>query len=473
MTAPTADTRRPWAVVGGGAAGLAAAEALARAGEPVVLYERHSRLGGRAGSFPDPVRGGLTDNQHVWMGCCTALRGLLDRAGAGDAVFEQDRVRVPFLVRPDRDDGPVRTPGSGTVSPGGKTGRPVVLEAGGLPPPLHLLGALLRFPLLTLSERLVLLRALIRLRREAGTLKEEGLENPFGEWLDRARQSVAVREVFWSPVITSILNARPEEVRSDLAAMAVTESFLGPRRAAALGWSVVPLAELWERVAARIVSLGGEVRRGVRVDALEIDSPGQVTALRAGNERREIAGAVAAVPPGALPRLLGPEWANTDPLNRGAGLEWAPILNLHLWFAEPVTDEPLLAVTGSPLQWIFVRPAAPGYAGRDQHLDLVSSASGIWLERSPDQVRSALTHELAAVLPAVRNTPLLAAKVVHIRRATFFPGPGSQAARPPAATPIPNLALAGAWTATGWPSTLEGAARSGELAVRALGVRSG
>ena len=456
MAAAVPDTGLPRAVIGGGAAGLAAAEALAGEGQPVILFERRSRLGGRAGSFSDPVRGGLTDNQHIWMGCCTALRGLLERSGALGMVHEQERVRVPFATRVP--------PETGTRV------RPAVLEAGFLPPPFHLLPTLLRFPLLTVGERFSLVRALMRLRHEGAFWQRTGAERSFGEWLDLTGQSAAIRETFWTPVVTSALNARPEDVRADLAAMVFTRAFLGGRRAAALGFSAVPLADLWERVAGRITSLGGRVSRREPVRAIEIGSDGRVTAVVTGTERIAVSGAVLAVPPGPLQALLPPEWREREPFARGRNLAWAPILNCHLWYAEPVTDEPFLAVTGSHVHWIFVRPPTGGWSGRDQHLNLVTSASQAWLDRSPEETCTALRNELADFLPATRTTPLLAWKVVHMRRATFAPRPGSERHRPRAETPISNLVLAGAWTATGWPSTLEGAVRSGELAARLLAV---
>jgi len=233
---------------------------------------------------------------------------------------------------------------------------------------------------------------------------------------------------------------------------------------------------LWDRVAERIRDRGGEVRYGAKVTGVEIDESPRIRAIRlirtsaagTATEAIEVAGAVLAVPPGVLTGLLPAQWRAVEPFNRGTGLSWSPILNLHLWFDRPVTGEPMLAVTGSPLQWIFVRPPATGYSGRDQHLDLVISAACPWLGKTPETIRDALLPELQALLPAARDAGLIAWKVVLMHRATFAPRPGSERFRPPAAGPVPNLALAGAWTATGWPSTLEGAVRSGEMAARVL-----
>jgi hypothetical protein len=195
-------------------------------------------------------------------------------------------------------------------------------------------------------------------------------------------------------------------------------------------------------------------------------------------ERIPVAGTVLAVSPGMLQTIVPDELSAHPPLNLGIGLEWSPILNVHVWYEEPVTEEPVQCVVGSPLHWIFSKPGQEPEGGRRpipataQHLNLVVSASRGFLRSGPDEIVPLLLEEVAAHLPAARAVQVLATRVVHERRATFRAVPGSEAFRPGQATPIPNLAIAGAWTATGWPSTLEGAVRSGQAAVEALDVKS-
>ncbi len=456
--------RQPYAVVGGGVAGLAAAEALIRAGQRVILLEQRAELGGRISSFRDPDSGWYIDNgQHIWMPCCTEFTDFLDRTGVSDLTYTQPRFRVTFLER-DRKE--------------------AVLQALNLPTPFHLLLPLLTFPPLRPGDRAALLRGLISLKFSGARLFTEGRDRRFGEWLTEQRQPAAVIERFWEPVITSILNQQVGEVRADLAAMAIRDSFLAGKGDANLAWMSQPHGSVWDRVAGGLEEQGVTIRRGTKVEGVELAGgddnrePRLSSIVLAGGERVPVAGAVMAVPPGALRGSMPSELRDTSPFREGTGLEWTPILNLHLWYEKPVTEEPLLCILNSPLQWVFVKPGQSPDEGRDpipssaQHLNLVVSASNRFLGEDDRQTTALLLDELSAVLPGARSTRLLATKLIHETRATFSALPGSEAHRPSQQTTIPGLAIAGAWTATGWPSTLEGAVRSGRAAVRSLGVSS-
>jgi squalene-associated FAD-dependent desaturase len=454
---------RPWAVIGGGAAGLAAAEALLAGGRRVVLLERRPQLGGRVCSFRDSGTGWLLENgQHVWMPACTEWVALLERTGVESLTRTQPRLRVAYLER----------------------GRPpAVLEAGRLPGPFGLLTALLRFTPLAPFERRLLLRGLFALRREGPRLRRNGGEERFTDWLDRHGQTGRIREVFWAPLVLSVLNTPLEEARADLAAMAVHEPFLIGSGRANLARTVVPHGQLWERLADHLREHGLLLRTGCPVQGLRLGEgatgPGLDALLLPGGEVLEVAGAVVAIPPEGLIALLPPEWRERSPFAAGRGLSWSPILNVHLWLDRKVTGEEALCLIGSPVQWIFTQPAQTAEGGNVrlpsgvQHLDLVVSASDEWLERTPAEIVPRFIEELHALLPKAREAVVLAHRVVHERRATWRALPGSEACRPGPATPIHNLALAGAWTASGWPATLEGAVRSGRAAVRVLGVQPG
>ncbi len=451
----------PWAVVGGGVAGLAAAEALSRAGRQVVLLEQRAELGGRISSWRDPGTGWYLDNgQHVWMPCCTELTDFFDRTGINDLIHVQPRLRVMFLERGRRE---------------------AVLEAWNLPAPFHLLLPFLTFSPLSPRERVALLRGLYSLKRSRNRLLGEGGGSTFGEWLAGRHQPPRVIECFWAPVITSILNQGVDEVRTDLAAMALLTSFLAGKGDANLAWLSQPHGTVWDRVAGFLEGRGVSVRRGTGVEGIQLEGEEagnpRVAALRlAGGERLPVAGVVTALPPGGLRKLLPAAWNDTTPFAEGSGLEWSPILNLHVWYDRAVTTEPHLCVLNSPLQWIFVKPGQTPGEGRDpvpataQHLDLMVSASDRFLGQDVEETTRLLLGELEAVLPGAGTARLLATALVHETRATFRAVPGSEDHRPSQSTPVRGLAIAGAWTATGWPSTLEGAVRSGRAAASALDV---
>ncbi|MFC1500287.1 hydroxysqualene dehydroxylase HpnE [Candidatus Zixiibacteriota bacterium] len=458
------DGRLPYAVAGGGVAGLAAAEALTRAGERVILLEQRNELGGRISSFRDPDSGWYLDNgQHIWMQCCNEFTDFLTRTGVSDLTCTQPRLRVTFLER-DR--------------------RAAVLEALKLPTPFHLLLPLLAFSPLRPGDRVALLRGLISLKLSGTRLLAEGGERRFGEWLIKQRQPASVISRFWEPVITSILNQQVREVRTDLAAMAIRNSFLAGKGDANLAWMSQPHGNVWERVATALEERGATIRRGTKVARVELAGgldnqvPRLSAIVLAGGEHIAVAGAVMAVPPGTLRECMPPELQDTSHFRQGTSLAWSPILNLHLWYEKPVTGEPLLCILNSPLQWVFAKPGQSPDGGRNpvpssaQHLNLVVSSSHRFLGQDDRQTTALLLDELSSVLPETRSTRLLASKLIHETRATFSALPGSEQYRPPQKTTIPGLAIAGAWTATGWPSTLEGAVRSGREAVHSLGVSS-
>jgi hypothetical protein len=288
-------------------------------------------------------------------------------------------------------------------------------------------------------------------------------------------QTARAIEVFWRPAITSILNVVLEEARLDLAVMAVRTSFLAGRHDADIVRSRVPQTQLWERVVEHLRAAGGDVRLGVRVDALEGTRAGVEAVILADGARIAAEGLVLAVTPAAAGRLLGSlgDGGSGAP---GSGLGWSAILNLHVWFDREVTDDDVTCLVESPLHWVFRKPSQEPNGGARpipasaRHLNLVVSASDRFLAEPPDRTTDLLLSELADHLPAARSAKVLGTRLVHERRATFRPEPGSEEGRPGPAGPVPGTALAGAWTATGWPSTLEGAVRSGRAAARHLTV---
>jgi squalene-associated FAD-dependent desaturase len=419
------------AIVGGGLAGIAAALALAEAGLPATLYEARPRLGGATHSFR---RGGLVaDNgQHVFLRCCTAYRGLLDRLGVADRVRLQERFDVPV------------------ITPGGRRGR---LRRGALPGPLHLLPALAAYSLLAPADRLRAVRGAVAL--SGLDPADPALDRAdLGGWLAARGQRETARRALWDLFTVAALNIGADEASLGLAAMVFKTALLGRADAADIGVPAVPLGELHGAAAlSAIARCGGEVRLSAKVEAV---GPGP--SILVDGARIEASAVVIATPHEQAARLV-PADAAPD-RDRWGGLGASPIVNVHTVYDRPVMRPPFAAVVGSPVQWIFDRTRAAGLdAG--QYLAVSVSAAHRWIDTPVADVRGTFAPELARLLPAARRARITDFFVSRERRATFRQGPGSGALRPGAATRRPGLYLAGAWTDTGWPDTMEGAVRSG------------
>ncbi len=438
-------------VVGGGLAGITAALTLADAGVAVTLAESRPRLGGLAFSFQrdTPVGELNVDNgQHVFLRCCTAYRWFLDRVGAAGLVTLQDRLDVPVLD--------VAT---------GRLGR---LRRTGLPVPLHLAGSLAGYPHLSLRERLSVGRAALALR--GLDLADPALDDTdFARWLADRGQSARTVEALWDLVGVATLNATAGQSSLGLAAMVFKTGLLSDPGAADIGWARAPLGDLHHgRAAAALESAGvrtvlrgraGPVRREpdgrwrIPVDT----GPGRTDEVSADT-------VVLAVPHREAHGLL-PDGAldDQDALLR---IGTAPILNLHVLYDRRVLDEPFLAALGSPVQWVFDRTRSSGMAAQPgargcQYVAVSQSAVHDEIDLPVAELRARYLPELERLLPRARSAIVKDFFVTRERTATFAPAPGVGRLRPEAATRLPGLYLAGAWTATGWPATMESAVRSG------------
>jgi squalene-associated FAD-dependent desaturase len=432
------------AVVGGGLAGITTALCGADAGHEVVLLEAHNHLGGLTTSFR---RDGLhVDNgQHVFLRCCTSYRRLLRRLGVEDQVTLQNRLDIPV------------------VSP--RLGRPARLRRNTLPAPLHLGGALLRYPPLTVTERLSAVRAALALRRL--DLSDPSLdEQTFGSWLADHGQRGRSVDALWDLLVVATLNAHSADASLALAAMVFQTGLFSGAAAGDIGWARIPLRELHGEAAQRCLRAAGvEVRTRAKVSQVEQSPAGWIVMERDG-ARLDVDAVVLAVPPAQAERLLPAD--STDlPAGWAERLGTSPIVNVHVVFDRQVMDHSFVAGVDTPAQWIFDRTSQSGLV-TGQYLAVSVSAADDLVDLDTAQVRARILPAVLDVLPRARDARLVDFFVTRERSATFRPLPGTARLRPGAATRCPGLALAGAWTATGWPATMEGAVRSGEAAAAAL-----
>ena len=438
-------TKREAVVVGGGLAGITTSLILAERGWSVTLTEARPRLGGRATSYK---RGNLTvDNgQHVFLRCCTAYRGLLERLGAGPGTG--------MTHLQDRLDIPLRSAADGTEAR---------LRRNGLPAPLHLAAALGGYGLLPLRDRARLGGPALALRRTDPDSPHADAQG-FGPFLRKHGQSKAAVDRLWSVISTATLNIEPDEASLALAAKVFRTGLLEDSSGADLGYPLVPLGRIHDELARAALEKGGvRVLDSTRAERLDGT---RVTVTDRTGTRTELAGdaVILAVPHDAAAALL-PQPHPT----RFAELGHSPILNIHLRYdrtvLDPVLDGPFLAAVDTPAQWIFDRTAASGLDGPPgSYLAITVSAADKLSATPTKELTSLFEAELATLLPQARGARVEEAFVTREQHATFRQARGSAALRPGPGTAVPGVYLAGAWTATGWPDTMESAVRSAIIA---------
>lgn len=453
--------RKTVAIVGGGLAGLAAGCALSDAGFEVTIYERRPYLGGRASSYEHPGTGEVVDNcQHVLLGCCTSLIDLYRRIGVEDKIRWYDRLMF--------------------IEPGGRTSE---VAATALPAPLHTAPSFLRAQMLSLRDKLVIVRAMLALLPRLP--EDDG--RSFLQWLKQHGQTEQAIERFWKTILVSALNEDLDRVSVPSAALVFRESFLKSARAGRMGVPTVPLTELYTRAGDYIASHAGRVELRATVDAIQAsifrkyNKTGETfdPAVKLCVNGREVLPdyAVLALPFDALQRVL-PDNSPARPLRECLEkFETSPITGVHFWFDRKISNLDHAVLLDRTIQWMFHKSQIQ--VGRNSKVETENSQSGSYVElvisaskslvsKSRSEIIDLAFRELCEFFPAARDAQLLKATVIKEVHATFAPIPGSDAYRPGAETPWPQVFLAGDWTATGWPATMESAVRSGYLAAEAV-----
>ena len=446
-------------VIGGGLAGLAAGVALADSGWRVRLFEQRPFLGGRATSFVLPDGEHVDNCQHVTLGCCTNLEDFYRRVGSSAKIRFFDRLLF--------------------LDPLGRRGE---MKAGALPAPFHFAGSFASFAPLTLPDKLSIARAMLNIIRHAGSppdLREAGGISML-EWLRRRGQTKGAINRFWRVVLVSALDEELDRTDARFGVDVFWKAFLSNSTGYRIGVPAVPLANLYDGCKAEIQHRGGEVILRSPVRGLKLES-GRLAGVRFDESREESADAyIFAIPHTALAELLPESLKQSDPsLTHLDKIKTSPITGVHFWFDRLVMDQAFVTLLDTTTQWIFNKTALYGgsagegnkatdSAENTQYLQLVISAAYDLLQKSREEIIDLCLAEVRHALPKARDAQLLKATVIKEAAATFSPEPGVDRWRPRQSTAIPALFLAGDWTQTGWPATMEGAVRSGYLAAEAL-----
>jgi squalene-associated FAD-dependent desaturase len=474
------------AIAGGGLAGLAAACALADSGFRVTLFERRPYLGGRASSYEHPGTGEVVDNcQHVLFRVCTNLVEFYRRIGVEDRIRWYDEMTF--------------------IEPGGRTS---VMHASPLPAPLHTSPSFLKFPFLNVKDKLVISRAIAALTLTA----QPDTGKSFLDWCHRHAQTENAINRFWKPILVSALSEDLDLISISYAAQVVRESMKSPE-ARLMGVPNIPLTDLYNKAGDYIRARGGEIR--FRTSLETFSSAASQVEIRVadreeGTKETVFDYLVLALPFNTVSAVL-PETPDATPLRETlTHFESCPITGIHLWFDRQISDLDHAVLLDRTIQWMFhksrllvtrtnpaLTPASAGTSRSDEkfafgwrsassaaikppitdralapevpsYIELVVSASKSLIDKSRAEIVELALREVREFFPAAREATLVKSTVIKEVHATYSPQPGIDAYRPPQATSWPRVFLAGDWTATGWPATMEGAVRSGYLAAEAI-----
>jgi squalene-associated FAD-dependent desaturase len=449
------------AIAGGGLAGLAAACALSDAGFRITLFEKRPFLGGRASSWEHPGTGEVVDNcQHVLFRVCTNLIEFYQRIGVADQIRWYDQMNF--------------------IEPGGRIS---TMKSSPLPAPLHTAPSFLNFSFLSAADKFAIARALVPL-----TLTHQpDTGQSFQHWLDQHGQTKAAVERFWRPILVSALSEELGLISISAAAQVVRESMKSPA-ARHMGVPTVPLTDLYNRAGDYIRARGGQLHfrqplerftpnaSSIQLQLRNPDSNQQTDSKEGG----DFDFLILALPFDALDRVL-PQTPESAPIREQLShFENSPITGIHLWFDRQISDLDHAVLLDRTIQWMFhksrLQPMRTEAANREatgSYIELVVSSSKSLIDKSRSEIVDLALAEVREFFPTARSANLVKSAVIKEVNATYSPRPGIDAHRPASATAWPRVFLAGDWTSTGWPATMEGAVRSGYLAAEALAHAAG
>ena len=442
------------AIAGGGLAGLAAACALSDAGFRVTLFEKRPFLGGRASSYEHPGTGEVVDNcQHVLFRICTNLVQFYERIGVTNQIRWFDQMNF--------------------IEPGGRV---TVMKSSFLPAPLHTAPSFLRFPFLSAGDKLAITRALIPLTL---TMQRDN-GGSFQQWLDQHGQTKNAVARFWHPILISALSEELPRVSVSAAAQVVRESMKTPM-ARQMGVPALPLTDLYDAAGDYLRSRGGRLHFRCPVEGFAAEDPQVRVRVRdnSSSPDESFDYLLLALPFDALDSLLPSTPESTPIREKISHFENSPITGIHLWFDRQISDLDHAVLLDRTIQWMFhksrLQPMrAQGENGSGgSYVELVVSSSKTLIDNSRSEIVDLALTEVREFFPSARQANLVKSTVIKEVKATYSPRPGIDAHRPTPHTPWPRVFLAGDWTATGWPATMEGAVRSGYLAAEALAEAAG
>ncbi len=445
MHPPSSQTRV--AVVGGGLAGLASACILSDLGLQVTLFEKRPFLGGRASSYEHPATAEVIDNcQHVLFRLCTNLIDFYERIGVANQIRWFDQMNF--------------------IEPGGRLS---VMKSSSLPAPLHTAPSFWQFSFLSTSDKLSISRALIPL---TVSMQRDTGEN-FQQWLDRHSQSATAVARFWHPILVSALSEELHRISIPAAAQVIRESMKSPG-ARQMGVPIVPLTDLYNAAGSYIRERGGVLHFRSPAESFAVTDKGVRIRVRGGgpdapSSELNFDYLILALPFDALARVLpdGPESRSLR--EKISHFENSPITGIHLWFDRQISNLDHAVLLDRTIQWMFHKSRLqPSRNSEGSYIELVVSSSKTLIDKTKAEIVELAMNEVREFFPAAREANLIKSTVIKELNATYSPGPGIDFHRPTANTAWPRVTLAGDWTATGWPATMEGAVRSGYLAAEAL-----
>jgi squalene-associated FAD-dependent desaturase len=467
---PLTSSQPTVAIAGGGLAGLAAACALSDAGFRVTLFEKRPFLGGRASSWEHPGTGEVVDNcQHVLFRLCTNLMEFYDRIGVADQIRWFDQMNF--------------------IEPGGRIS---VMKSSPLPSPLHTAPSFWKLSFLGTADKLSISRALIPLTLT--TQRDSG--QSFQHWLDRHGQTKNAVERFWKPILISALSEELDRISISAAAQVIRESMKSPG-ARQMGVPTVPLTDLYNRAGDYVRTRGGvlnfrqpvegftadssHVRVSLRENQTRENQPngGAPSFSRSGREGGDFDFLVLALPFEALARVLPDSPESATLREQITHFENSSITGIHLWFDRQISDLDHAVLLDRTIQWMFhksrLQPMRTqnATAATGSYIELVVSSSKTLIDKSRAEIVDLALLEVREFFPAAREATLVKSTVIKEVNATYSPRPGIDTHRPGATTAWPRIFMAGDWTATGWPATMEGAVRSGYLAAEAIAHAAG